>query len=101
MAKTALALNPTCSAELWNALGDALFEWGRTEEARSAYEKALTVNATDVRARFNLAWQRSPSDPCRLVRTSRQGLVPKPTRRMHGLRTSQIFFAGATAIIRA
>jgi hypothetical protein len=25
MAKTALALNPTCSAELWNALGDALF----------------------------------------------------------------------------
>ncbi len=28
MAKTALTLNPTCSAELWNALGDALFEWG-------------------------------------------------------------------------
>ncbi len=56
MAKTALALNPTCSAELWNALGDALFEWGRTAEARSAYEKALTVNATDVRARYNLAW---------------------------------------------
>ncbi len=56
MAKVALALNPTCSAELWNALGDALYELGRTEEARSAYEKALTVNATDVRARFNLAW---------------------------------------------
>ncbi len=56
MAKVALALNPTCSAELWNALGDALYEFGRTEEARSAYEKALTVNAADVRARYNLAW---------------------------------------------
>jgi tetratricopeptide (TPR) repeat protein len=56
MAKAALALNPTCSAELWNALGDALFEWGRTEEARSAYEKALAVNPADVRARYNLAY---------------------------------------------
>jgi tetratricopeptide (TPR) repeat protein len=56
MAKVALALNPTCSAELWNALGDALYEFGRTAEARSAYEKALSVNATDVRARYNLAW---------------------------------------------
>jgi tetratricopeptide (TPR) repeat protein len=56
MAKVALSLNPTCSAELWNALGDALFEFGRTAEARSAYEKALTVNAADVRSRYNLAW---------------------------------------------
>jgi tetratricopeptide (TPR) repeat protein len=56
MAKVALALNPTCSAELWNALGDALYEFGRTAEARSAYEKALAVNSTDVRARYNLAW---------------------------------------------
>ena len=56
MAKVALALNPTLSAELWNALGDALYEFGRTAEARSAYEKALCVNAADVRARYNLAW---------------------------------------------
>ncbi len=56
MARVALALNPSCSAELWNALGDALFEWGRTGKARSAYEKALAVNAADVRARYNLAW---------------------------------------------
>jgi tetratricopeptide (TPR) repeat protein len=56
MAKVALGLNPTCSAELWNALGDALYEFGRTAEARSAYEKALAVNAADVRARYNLAW---------------------------------------------
>jgi tetratricopeptide (TPR) repeat protein len=56
MAKVALALNPTCSAELWNALGDALYEFGRTAEARSTYQKALAVNSTDVRARYNLAW---------------------------------------------
>ena len=48
MAKLALALNPTCSAELWNTLGDGLYEFGRTAEARSAYEKGLAVNSSDV-----------------------------------------------------
>jgi tetratricopeptide (TPR) repeat protein len=56
MAKLALALNPTCSAELWNTLGDGLYEFGRTAEARSAYEKALAVNSSDVRSRYSLAW---------------------------------------------
>jgi tetratricopeptide (TPR) repeat protein len=56
MAKVALSLNPTCSADLWNALGDGLYEFGRTAEARSAYVKALSVNDTDVRSRYNLAW---------------------------------------------
>ena len=56
MAKLALALNPTCSAELWNTLGDSLYEFGRTAEAKSAYHKALTVNSSDVRSRYNLAW---------------------------------------------
>jgi tetratricopeptide (TPR) repeat protein len=56
MAKLALALNPTCSAELWNTLGDGLYEFGRTAEARSAYQKALAVNSSDVRSRYNLAW---------------------------------------------
>ncbi len=56
MAKLALALNPTCSAELWNTLGDGLYEFGRTAEARSAYEKALAVNSSDVLSRYNLAW---------------------------------------------
>jgi tetratricopeptide (TPR) repeat protein len=56
MAKLALPLNPTCSAELWNTLGDALYEFGRTEEARGAYLQALQVNPGDVRARYNLAW---------------------------------------------
>lgn len=56
MAKVALALNPTCSAELWNTLGDGLFESGRTQEARGAYQKAMSVNSSDVRSRYNLAW---------------------------------------------
>jgi tetratricopeptide (TPR) repeat protein len=56
LAKAALRLNPSCSAELWSTLGDALYEWGRTAEAESAYRKALAVNESDVRARYNLAW---------------------------------------------
>jgi len=56
LAKVALSLNPTCSSELWNVLGDGLFEFGRYPEARSAYLKALDVNGSDVRARYNLAW---------------------------------------------
>jgi tetratricopeptide (TPR) repeat protein len=56
IAKIALALNPACSAELWNTLGDGLYEIGRTVEARSAYLKALAVNESDVRSRYNLAW---------------------------------------------
>ena len=56
MAKVALGLNPTCSAELWNTLGDGLYEYGRLAEARAAYRRALQVNASDVRARYNLAW---------------------------------------------
>jgi tetratricopeptide (TPR) repeat protein len=56
MAKLALSLNPACSAELWNTLGDGLYEFGRTAEARSAYQKALAVNGSDVRSRYNLAW---------------------------------------------
>jgi tetratricopeptide (TPR) repeat protein len=65
LAKLALALNPTCSAELWNTLGDGLFEVRRYAEARSAYLKALQVNASDVRARYNLAWvyQRAKNYP--------------------------------------
>jgi tetratricopeptide (TPR) repeat protein len=56
LAKIALGLNPSLSADLWSTLGDALYEWGRTTEARGAYEKALSVNAADVRSRYNLAW---------------------------------------------
>lgn len=56
MAKLALKENPTCSAELWNTLGDGLYAHGRVTEARGAYQKAMAVNAGDVRSRYNLAW---------------------------------------------
>ena len=68
LAKVALSLNPTCSSELWNILGDGLFEYGRYAEARSTYLEALEVNNSDVRARFNLAWvyQREKNYPAGL-----------------------------------
>jgi tetratricopeptide (TPR) repeat protein len=49
-------------------LGDGLFENGRYAEARSAYLKALEVNDSDVRARYNLAWvfQREKNYPAAL-----------------------------------
>jgi tetratricopeptide (TPR) repeat protein len=69
LAKVALGLNPTCSSELWNTLGDGLFEYGRYAEADSAYRKALDVNNADVRARYNLAWvyQREKDYPAALA----------------------------------
>jgi tetratricopeptide (TPR) repeat protein len=56
MAKAGLALNSSCSAGLWNALGDALYFLGRLEDSERAYERALLVNSADVRARYNLAF---------------------------------------------
>jgi tetratricopeptide (TPR) repeat protein len=56
MAKKAIELNPACSAVLWNTLGDAWFEMGKMPEAKGAYLRALRVNASDVQARYNLAW---------------------------------------------
>jgi tetratricopeptide (TPR) repeat protein len=56
MARAALACNPSCSADLWNMLGDCLFVLGRIEESRQAFLRALQVNADDVRARLNLAY---------------------------------------------
>jgi tetratricopeptide (TPR) repeat protein len=56
MARAGLELNPSCSPELWNAYGDALFSLGQIDRAHTAYERALAVNADDVQARYNLAW---------------------------------------------
>ena len=56
MAKAALACNPTCSADLWNMLGDSLFELGCVEESRQAYLRALQINPADARAHFNLTF---------------------------------------------
>jgi tetratricopeptide (TPR) repeat protein len=56
MARAALACNPACSAELWNMLGDSLFECGRVEESRQVYQRALQINPADARAHFNLTF---------------------------------------------
>ncbi len=98
MAKAALRLNPTCSADLWSTLGDGLYEWGRTEEAESAYRKALAVNESDVRARYNLAWvyqrQRNYDAALRIIAEGlaldktgeyRERLVQKQTEILAGL----------------
>jgi tetratricopeptide (TPR) repeat protein len=56
MAKAALDLNPNCSSELWNTLGDAWFKVGKVAEAKGAYERALRINPSDIRGRYNMAW---------------------------------------------
>ena len=56
MAKAALDLNPHCSSELWNTLGDAWFQVGKIAEAKGAYERALRINPNDVRGRFNMSY---------------------------------------------
>jgi tetratricopeptide (TPR) repeat protein len=56
MAKLALALNPSCSSQVWSTLGDGLYDFGRLAEARSAYLRALELNSSDLRARYGLAW---------------------------------------------
>jgi tetratricopeptide (TPR) repeat protein len=56
LARAALACNPACSPDLWNVLGDSLFELGRIEEARQAYLHALRINPDDARAHFNLTF---------------------------------------------
>jgi tetratricopeptide (TPR) repeat protein len=55
LTRAALALNPECSAELWNTMADCLFGLGQPEEARQATEKALAINPDDVQARYSLA----------------------------------------------
>jgi len=56
LARAALACNPACSTDLWNVLGDSLFELGRIEDARQAYLHALRINPEDARAHFNLTF---------------------------------------------
>ena len=56
MAREALALNRHCSSDLWSTLGDSLFELGRIDDARQAYQRALRIKPTDVHAQFNMAW---------------------------------------------
>jgi tetratricopeptide (TPR) repeat protein len=54
-AMLALSFNPTCAPDLWNSLGDALFQLGRHAEATSAYNRALLIGPNNVYARFKLS----------------------------------------------
>ncbi len=56
MARAGLARNEACSAELWNVLGDALYNLGRTQESLLCFRHALAVSPEDVRARYNLVF---------------------------------------------
>jgi tetratricopeptide (TPR) repeat protein len=55
LTRAALALNPECSAHLYNTLADGLFSLGEVEEAHRATEKALAISPDDVQARYSLA----------------------------------------------
>ncbi|MFO0804141.1 MAG: tetratricopeptide repeat protein [Gemmataceae bacterium] len=56
VARAGLELNPGCSADLWNAYGDAAFALGRFAPAKLAFERAIAINPEDVQSRFNLSW---------------------------------------------
>jgi tetratricopeptide (TPR) repeat protein len=56
LARLAIGLNPTCSTELWDTLGDALYELNQIGEAQDAYSRALRINPSDVRALYGLVW---------------------------------------------
>jgi tetratricopeptide (TPR) repeat protein len=56
LAEAAVALNPACSAELWNTQGDAYFAHGRIDDAHAAFQMALAINPEDPRAYFNLCF---------------------------------------------
>jgi tetratricopeptide (TPR) repeat protein len=76
LAREALALNPACSAELWNTLGDALFALGRPGEAHHAFTRALRINPNDVRAHYNLTFVHlQKKDYPAALRTIAQGLA--------------------------
>ena len=56
LAARARALNPTASAQVYNELGDALYELGRAEEAHGAYLQAMQVDPDHPRGYMNLSW---------------------------------------------
>lgn len=55
MARAGLAVNPI-SPDLWNTLGDSLFCLEQVDAAQEAFLRALELDPTDVRARFNLSY---------------------------------------------
>lgn len=56
LAARARAINPTASAQIYNELGDSLYELGRAEEAHGAYLEAMRVDPAHPRGYMNLSW---------------------------------------------
>jgi tetratricopeptide (TPR) repeat protein len=56
LTRAALELNASCSAWLWNVLGDGLFCLERFDQAHEAYLQARRISPDDVRTNFNLAY---------------------------------------------
>lgn len=61
LAERARQMNPTSSAQVYNEIGDALYELGRGAQAHQAYEQAIAVDPEHPRAWMNLAWTLSDS----------------------------------------
>ena len=55
LARQALALNPACSSDLWDLVGECLAALGRKREARHAFERALRINPSDLRGLYQSA----------------------------------------------
>lgn len=55
LARLGLDLNPI-NPDLWNTLGDSLYSLGRRDEANEAFEWALRLSPSNVRARYNLVY---------------------------------------------
>ncbi|MEM9490655.1 MAG: SAM-dependent methyltransferase, partial [Myxococcota bacterium] len=51
----AIALNPSCNADLWCERGDILGDLGRIGEAEDAYRRGVEIDPEDARAYYGLA----------------------------------------------
>jgi tetratricopeptide (TPR) repeat protein len=80
LARAALELNPWCSPDLWNVLGDCLFGVGKDTEAHECYLQAHRMFPQNVRTNLNLAtsWLRL-GDPARSLEAIAQGLANDST----------------------
>jgi len=52
----AIALNPTCSSDLWSERGDILVLLGQMAEAERSYARGVALNGMHSRCHYNLAW---------------------------------------------
>ncbi len=58
-AESAIALNPSTSADLWCEQGDALYRLNRPAEAEASYLHGTSINSEHGRSYYNVAWMES------------------------------------------